>query len=468
MNGVLYLARGKKHNFPGDVTTVDEAVRSARTLREHSPDIKTAIFTDDEVPGDLFDIVKPFLNMVGDGRHQAAIEAGSFAAYCGAKLWAIRNSPFKKTLWLDTDTYILQPIDEVFEHDSHFGIAHHSRNWHTPNAGVMYVNEPFGTAYVDFWYREWAKLRGAKIDQDCMPEYPESMRVWVMPWQIWNVRPKDAVPVDLGGMPIKKRGRNKNFAQSLDDSRKILERRTERMKVSICIATFNKAKALDRTLRSIFTQGVAFPFEVIVVDDGSTDQTPKVCEKFGDLFPENFVCKRLQSPGYRNPSVARNVAYREAKGEIIIAQSDDVLHHTPNAIERLCEIPSGKFVLATVYDLQVETGKRLRELVSPDLKRPFFFLGSLRRFDMYAVGGNDEEFTAPGFDDNWFGDCLMRGLELEPVFSSGIIGYHQAHSRPKNLAELVKPSAALYKEKVRAAEAGEIPWKASGGAWQWT
>ena len=49
--------------------------------------------------------------------------------------------------------------------------------------------------------------------------------------------------------------------------------------ISIVIATFNKASLLDKTLASIRANETDIPYEIIVVDDGSTDHTFEVCKK---------------------------------------------------------------------------------------------------------------------------------------------------------------------------------------------
>jgi hypothetical protein len=79
---------------------------------------------------------------------------------------------------------------------------------------------------------------------------------------------------------------------------------------------------------------------------------------------------------------------------------------------------------------------------------------------LYKVGGNDEEFSSPGFEDNWFADCLIHGLGLKAVYDGDIVGWHQSHPRPNNISELVKPSEDLYIKKKEACE-----FKASGGSW---
>lgn len=54
--------------------------------------------------------------------------------------------------------------------------------------------------------------------------------------------------------------------------------------VSVIITAYNEQAFIETTIASILESG--FPCEVIVVDDGSTDQTPKILEKFvSELHP---------------------------------------------------------------------------------------------------------------------------------------------------------------------------------------
>jgi glycosyltransferase involved in cell wall biosynthesis len=239
------------------------------------------------------------------------------------------------------------------------------------------------------------------------------------------------------------------------------------MKVSVCLSTHERPAALRNTLASIVCQQPPFDYEVIVCDDGSRNRSAsEVCREFNGI-----QCFRIErEPVYRNPSRGRNLAYRHACGEIIVAQSDDVIH-SHDAIQRLVdELEAGRFVIATVLNC-VPPGHEpnvsdLCVFTGPTNRRPFFFLGALYRKDLYAVGGNDEDFIYPAYDDDWFGDCLINGLGLKPHFSL-VEGYHQDHSRPFNIIASVVLSERTYREKVAAAQSGLIPWKAKGGAWKY-
>jgi len=229
------------------------------------------------------------------------------------------------------------------------------------------------------------------------------------------------------------------------------------MKASICMAAFQRPALLRRTLESIYRQTVPFEFEVIVCDDGGG--LPQ--ELFAD-FQQVQWHKIERVPTYRNPACARNVTYRAARGEVLICQSEEVVHISDNCIERLVlDLKPRQCLFAKVLAVDstgVACGPRMG--IDKHGPRPFFFLGSMWRSDMYAVGGNDEEFTAPGLEDKWLGHCLLKGLWLTPVYSETILGHHQYHLPVPNCYG----NRRLYNRKKHVAErSGQ--WQNAGGSW---
>ena len=232
----------------------------------------------------------------------------------------------------------------------------------------------------------------------------------------------------------------------------------EIMKVSVVMATFNKAEYLRRTLNSIVIQNVPFDYEIIVVDDGSSDDTKQVCKE----FPVRYAY--LDRPQFLNPGPARNVGYRMAKGDIIINQSDDVEHRTPDAIEKLVgELTPNSCVFASVYNTNASNNSRRskKTLCAPYYKRPLFFLGSVWKRHLFAVGGNDEYFIRPAYEDRWLAVCLAH-LGIKFSFSSNIVGWHHDHPR---LDTDYSDSKRVYRHKCKEAAEGRHPWTARTGAW---
>ncbi len=96
--------------------------------------------------------------------------------------------------------------------------------------------------------------------------------------------------------------------------------------VSVIIPVYNGAKYITEAINSILRQN--YPnIEILVVDDGSTDNTLEVLKIFGNKI-------KILSQKNKGPSAARNLGLQNAKGSIIgLLDSDDVW--TDNHIE-LC------------------------------------------------------------------------------------------------------------------------------------
>lgn len=101
--------------------------------------------------------------------------------------------------------------------------------------------------------------------------------------------------------------------------------------ISVIIPIYNTEKFLKNCLDSVRAQ--TFPnYEAILVDDGSTDNSGKICEEYACLDPRfRVVCQRNAGV-----SVARNRALEEAKGTyIFFLDSDDFLPE--DAFEKLIQ-----------------------------------------------------------------------------------------------------------------------------------
>ena len=94
--------------------------------------------------------------------------------------------------------------------------------------------------------------------------------------------------------------------------------------VSIILPTFNCGEFIEETIESVFRQTYD-NFEIIVVDDGSTDNTPQIASK----YKENLSYIRQENQGL---STARNVGIRLSKGEYLaFLDADDRWH--PNKLD---------------------------------------------------------------------------------------------------------------------------------------
>lgn len=94
--------------------------------------------------------------------------------------------------------------------------------------------------------------------------------------------------------------------------------------ISVVICTHNRAELLSNALRSVCEQSIgADQYEVIVVDNNSSDQTREVTESFVKAYPNVRYCLETQV----GLSHARNRGWQEAQGEYVAYTDDD------------CEVP---------------------------------------------------------------------------------------------------------------------------------
>lgn len=98
---------------------------------------------------------------------------------------------------------------------------------------------------------------------------------------------------------------------------------TSQTKLTIIMPCYNCENTLAEAVESIFKQGLDIAFEVIMVDDGSTDGTKTLITQLSDKYPQiNYVFHEKNRGG----GAARNTAVEHSKGELIFClDSDDIL-----------------------------------------------------------------------------------------------------------------------------------------------
>lgn len=105
----------------------------------------------------------------------------------------------------------------------------------------------------------------------------------------------------------------------------------EDMKISIIIPVYNKAPFLKRCLDSVVNQTVK-PYEVILINDGSTDEGRRICNEYASLHvEEHWVVVHTENRGV---SSARNLGLTLVRGDYVsFMDADDA--YTLNAIETM-------------------------------------------------------------------------------------------------------------------------------------
>ena len=110
--------------------------------------------------------------------------------------------------------------------------------------------------------------------------------------------------------------------------------RSPRAPISVVCPTYNSAAFVERALRSIAAQTV-LPCEVVVSDDGSSDETVAVVEHFFSNYPE--VAGQIVLNRHRGPGATRNAGIRASSSAwIAFLDSDD--EWLPTKIERVVAV----------------------------------------------------------------------------------------------------------------------------------
>lgn len=125
--------------------------------------------------------------------------------------------------------------------------------------------------------------------------------------------------------------------------------------ISVIIPTHNRAAVLGRAVSSVLAQSFK-ETEVIIVDDGSTDETRRIARSFKD---GRVTCYHQKNKGV---SAARNLGVRKASGQYIaFLDSDD--YWLPEKLEHQLRFTrEGGFSISQTEELWVRNGKRVNPM----------------------------------------------------------------------------------------------------------
>ena len=159
------------------------------------------------------------------------------------------------------------------------------------------------------------------------------------------------------------------------------------MKVSIIVATYNCERYIGRAVRSLIEQSFAKQdYEIIVVDDGSTDNTAQVLDSFGDWI-------RVISLGeHKGLPYACNEGIRKTLSRFVVrVDADDYVHEDFLRVEYLyLSLNESLDAVACDYYLVDERGKVIdRKNADTD---PIACGIMFRKDNLVAIGLYDEKF----------------------------------------------------------------------------
>lgn len=226
------------------------------------------------------------------------------------------------------------------------------------------------------------------------------------------------------------------------------------MKISIIIPTYNEKADLEKAIESLGSQ-TETDFEIIVVDDGSTDGTLLILKNLKKAL-KNFSFGRKQHGG---AGAARNYGASLSHGKILVFVDADMVFDE-NFLQRLTEpirkdLAKGTFskeeyvanwenVWARCWNINEGWEVKRRHPPNYPGHQPVF--RAILRSEFNKVGG----FTPGGYDDDW---SLAKKLGYEAVNAEGAVFFHK---NPSSLSEVFKHARWVGKRKYKMGVIGSI------------
>ncbi len=226
------------------------------------------------------------------------------------------------------------------------------------------------------------------------------------------------------------------------------------MRATIQLCTYNRSHLLERVLDACFEQTVASSeYEVVLVNDGSTDDTAAVIERALQRATCKFTVVNQPNSGLAK---GRNVGIARATGERMIFIDDDVLP-LPNFVEQHLRSHLN-------HPKAVVRGGAINVESFDELPPPVW---SIRHYSgnyfwttnvsvplvtIRAVGGFNESFSEYGWEDIDVGLRLRFG-GVKAVFNSKALVYHwKPRPRSGNVEKMVRQARAQARTAVQLAK----------------
>ena len=232
------------------------------------------------------------------------------------------------------------------------------------------------------------------------------------------------------------------------------------MKVSIVITTYNSPRYLDWCLASVGWQAVE-PCQLIIADDGSRSETQAIIEKWRYRFAFPLIHSFQPDDGFRL-SRSRNLASLRTEGDWIVfidgdcVMPPDFLARVSSLLAKKCLLFGSRKLLSSAETAtilgsapnygsmaQKFSGKKflriplgfLRRFPRRSWKCLRGFLMALRREDLFALQGFNENYRSWGLEDSEFAIRAIRfGLTLTDLrYKTSVL--HLYHPEPSTNAK---------------------------------
>ncbi len=202
----------------------------------------------------------------------------------------------------------------------------------------------------------------------------------------------------------------------------------ENPRVTVTIPTYNRASQLSKTLECMVNQKTDFKYEILVINDGSTDETPNVIGSFTKLSSVPIRCLTETGSGYTH---ALNRAAEEFHGMWLAFFDDDQLAG-PGWLAGLMKaaeqqhalMVGGPVILEIPEEILEKLGPVCRDIFgeSPDVREPENYVSTsplpsggnrmVHRDVFERIGTFDEKMLTGGCDRDFLLRALAAGIPM--------------------------------------------------------
>ncbi len=213
----------------------------------------------------------------------------------------------------------------------------------------------------------------------------------------------------------------------------------ENMFISIIIPTYNEEKYIGKCFESLKKQSYE-NFEIVIVDDGSTDKTKEIVQKYKKI--------KLFGGKHKGTAFSRNLGAGKAKGEILIFIDADMTFDKYYLENLIKPILKNEKIIGTTHENEIATNtnniwSRLWGEIRVDKEgaKSVKIFRAIRKNKFLEMGGFDSKY---GYADD---QTFWYKYGVKPVVAENTICYH---NNPETLEETFKQAkwiGASWKER---------------------
>ena len=233
-------------------------------------------------------------------------------------------------------------------------------------------------------------------------------------------------------------------------------------RVSVVIPTYNASKTIDDCLTSILKQDFS-DYEVVVVDDGSTDDTLEKVKRYP---------VKLMRSSHQGAPGARNVGFEASKGNIVIFLDSDCIVGRNLIVNLIGPLQNPEIGVTQAWWDNIDKDKlvpslifKVYEYLVPNIEYPDYlwsYCFAIRR-ELFEAVGKFDPATGIGADDIELAQrivkagyriYLMRELRVKHLFPQSLLAHIKRHIKTARdqFAYVSESKKFMYNQRINAVE----------------